>query len=62
MIEGVVAVVAAFEQGAELDRLVRFVVVHGPCIELHHAQRDAGRQGQRQERAEAHARHLAGVP
>ena len=55
MIVGVVAVLAAFEQRAELDRLVGFVVVHRTHVEPGQAQRQPGRQGDRHEGAGAGA-------
>ena len=58
MIAGVVAVLAALEQVAELDRLVRFVVVHRAHVEPGGAQREPGRQRDRDEGAGAGARHF----
>ena len=43
MVPRVVAVFAAFEQIAELDRLVRFVVVHRAHVEPGCAQRERSR-------------------
>ena len=58
VIVGVVAVLAAFEQRAELDRLVRLVVVHGTHIEPDQAQRQSGRQCDGHEGASARPRHF----
>ena len=58
VVVGVVVVLAAFQQHAELDRLVRLVVVHGARVEPDQTQRQAGRQGDRHEGANARARHF----
>ncbi len=58
MVVGVVAVLTALEQRAELDRLIGFVVVHRPHIEPGEAQRQPGRQCDRDERGRARARHF----
>ena len=44
MVVGVVGVLAALEQRAELDRLVGLVVVHRPDVEAGQPQRETGRQ------------------
>ena len=44
MVVGVVAVLAALEQRAEFDRLVRLVMVHRPHVEPGHTQREADGQ------------------
>ena len=59
MIAVVIAVVAAFQKVAELDRLVRFVVVHRALVEAGGAQPDCGRQRECDEHAGADARHFA---
>jgi hypothetical protein len=58
MVVAVVVVLAAFEQRAELDRLVRLVMVHGTHFEAGKAHRQSGGQGNRHEGADAPARHL----
>ena len=58
MVPGIVAVFAAFEQVAELDRLVRFVVVHRAHVEPGCAQRERGRQRDRDEGTGDGARHF----
>ena len=62
MVVRVVAVLAVLEQRAELDRLVGLVVVHRAHIEPGQAQREGGRQRNRDDRADARPRHFAGVP
>ena len=57
----VVPVLAGFEQRAELDRLVRLVVVHGPRVEPCEAERQACRQRERNQDAEDRLAHLADV-
>jgi hypothetical protein len=47
MVRGVVAVVARLEEGAELDRLVRLVVVHGPGVQPRESERQARHQRER---------------
>ena len=59
VVVGVVAVLAALEQRAELDRLVGLVMVHRPHVEPGQAQRQPGRQCDRHEGADAGARHFA---
>ena len=54
----VVAVFAALEQRAELDGLVRLVMVHRAHIEPGQAERQAGREGDRHEGAEPRACHF----
>jgi hypothetical protein len=54
----VVAVLAALEQRAELDRLVGLIVVHRPHIQPGQAQRQPGRQRDGHEGASARARHF----
>ena len=58
MILDVVAVRAAFEQRAELDRLVRFVVMHRAHVEAGCAQRERGGQRDRDDGRGAGARHF----
>ena len=55
----VIAVFAALEQRAELDGLVRLVMVHRAHVEPGQPQRQTGRQGDRDEGAEPPARHFA---
>jgi hypothetical protein len=62
MVVGVVAVLAALEQRAELDRLVGFVVVHRAHVEPGQAEREGGRQRSRHDRADACPRHFPRVP
>ena len=59
VIASVVAVLAVLEQCPELHRLVRFVVVHRPLGQPGGAQREPGRQCQRDERNRDGAGHLA---
>ena len=59
VIASVVAVLTVLEQCPELHRLVRFVVVHRPLVQPGGAQREPGRQRQRDERSGAGARHFA---
>ena len=58
MIVRVVPVLTGFEERAELDRLVRFVVVHRTGVEPGEPEPESGRQGKRHDGAHAHARHL----
>ena len=58
MVVGVVAVLAPLEQRAELDRLVRLVMVHRPHVEASEPQRQADGQRNRNEGARAPARHF----
>ena len=51
----VVGVFTALEQRAELDRLVGLVVVHGPDVQADQAQRQARRQGDRDEKPRSKA-------
>jgi hypothetical protein len=48
-----------FQKLAELDRLVRFVVVHRAVIETDGAQSDRGRQRECDKHAGADAAHFA---
>ena len=54
----VVTILAALEQVAELDRLVRLVVVHRAHVQPGTAQRERGRQRNRNEGTGAGARHF----
>ena len=58
MIVGVVAVFAAFEQRAELDRLVGLVVVHRPHVQPGQPQCQPGCECDRDESRRARARHF----
>ncbi len=58
MVPGIVAVVAALEERAELHGLVRLVVVHRPRVEPRDPQPEPHREREGDERAEAGARHL----
>ena len=62
MVVRVVPVLAALEQRAELDRLVRFVVVHRARVESGQAKHQAGSECDRHEGAEAPARHFGHGP
>ena len=62
VVVGVVAVLAALEQRAELDRLVRLVVVHRPRVEPGQPQGQPGHERDHHEGADAPSGHLAGVP
>jgi hypothetical protein len=55
-------VVAAFEQGAELDGLVGLVGVHGPQIEADGAEGDGAEDGAEDQSPEGRLGHLAGRP
>ena len=58
MVVSVVAVLAAFEERAELKRLVRFVVVHRLKIEPGDTQGESGCQGNHDKGGRARARHF----
>ena len=58
MVERVVAVLAAFEQRAELDGLVGLVVVHRPLVEPHEPQCEAGDEREGEQGAERRPGHL----
>ena len=58
VVVSVVAVLAAFEERAELDRLVGFVVVHRLKIEPGDTQRQPGRECNHDEGARARTRHF----
>ena len=58
MVERVVAVLAAFEQRAELDGLVRLVMVHRPLVEPHEPQGEADDERDGEQGAERRPCHL----
>jgi len=59
---GVETVFAAFEEAAELDRLVGLVGMHGPDIQVDETEEQGAEEGAEKEPPEGLVRHLAGRP
>jgi hypothetical protein len=62
MIVPIIAVLALFEEGAELDGLVGLVVVHGPEAESRGPKDERSAQDDEEEPAKGCFVHLTGTP